>query len=68
MEVRIESGVLPHLPPLGPGSIPTGGTMWIGFFSPYLTLWVFSGTILWGFPPTSKTENFFIVFSPCLDC
>ncbi len=40
---------------------PTGGTMWIGFS--VLIAWVFPGIILWGFPPTSKTETSLIVFS-----
>ena len=28
-----------------------------------VSAWVFPGVILWGFPPTSKTETSFIVFS-----
>ena len=47
-------------------SNPSGGTMWIGFYSPYLTLWVFPETILWGSPPTSKTEMSSLS-SHCLD-
>ena len=31
--------------------------MWIGFSSPYLVVWV---SPHWGFPPTSKTEHFFL--------
>ena len=33
------------------------------FLSPYLIVWVFPATILWGFLPTSKTETSFLVFS-----
>ena len=38
------SGVLPRFPPLGPGVNPTGGTMWIGFSVPALTVWVIPWT------------------------
>ena len=33
-------------------------------FSPYRTARIFPGIILWGFPPTSRAETFFLVFSP----
>ena len=55
----VESCLAIHL--WDPSSNPTGGTIsecvyvdWV--FSPYWTAWVFPGIILWGFPPTSKTE------------
>ena len=48
--------VLSRPPPLGPQFESHHGHSVDWVFSPYLTAWVFPGIILWGFPPTSKTE------------
>ena len=50
------SGVLLHIPPLGPRFESHRGHCVDWVLSPYLTAWVFPGKILMGFPPTSPQK------------
>ena len=47
---------LPTAIQFGAGSNPTGGIMWIGFFSPYLTSWVSLEQFSWVFLPPLKQK------------
>ena len=58
------AGSLPCLPPLVPWFKAHLGHYVHSIFSPYPTVWIFSGINLWAFPPRSKTETSFLVFSP----